>query len=67
MTMNVGQLLKAYMKEREISTRKLAKEMGVEFTGLHRLMAGEKGLNDQSMVRLITWLFSESKNGRAND
>ncbi len=45
------------MAERGVSVRKLAKEIGVDFTTLHRFRHGEN-ISDENLSRILIWLLN---------
>ena len=55
--MKLGLLIKAYMKERGLPVRKVAREMGMDHTTLWRIIQNES-VDPRGMVRLFTWLLA---------
>ena len=58
--MKLGEVLEAYRVSRGISYRVLAKEIGVDHTGLFRL-ANKPRLETDQALKLAAWLFSSKK------
>ena len=56
--MRIGKLLRYYRAQAKISLRKLAAEIGVEFTMLSRFERG-RNINQRSWVAIFMWLLGE--------
>jgi len=59
-TMKLGEVLEAYREKRGLTYRELAKEIGVEHTGLFRL-ADKPSLEAYQALKLANWLMSTKK------
>lgn len=62
--MRVAEMLRCYSRGRGISVRKLADEIGIEFTALWRFMSGERTLEGKNLARVLTWALGEAKADR---
>jgi len=60
--MKLGEVLEAYREKRGLTYRELAREIGVEHTGLFRL-ANKPGLEAAQALKLANWLLAPNKNG----
>lgn len=58
--MKLGEVLEAYRKDRGLSYRALAKEIGIDHTGLFRL-ASKPTVEAEHALRVAQWLMSNSK------
>ena len=60
--MILGQLIKAYRKDNAVSLRKLALEIGMDYTVLSRFENGETtGLTIDNFHKILLWVFSRRK------
>lgn len=55
--MQLAKLLDAWMKLNGVSTRKLGKDLGVDYTVLHRFRKGGNA-SDLTLSKIIIWLLS---------
>jgi transcriptional regulator with XRE-family HTH domain len=55
--MMITYLLRLYRKERKVTVRSLAKEIGIKHTTLWRFENG-RGIESPSLARIINWVFS---------
>jgi len=58
--MKLGEVLEAYREKNRLSYRELAKEIGVDHTGLFRL-ANKPSLEALQALKLAAWLMSTKK------
>lgn len=55
--MQLSYLLDAWMTHYKISVRKLAKQIGIDFSVLHRFRHGEN-ISDETLARILIWLLN---------
>ncbi len=58
--MKIGSMLSAYMNEREMSLRDVAKEVGVNHATIQRLIHG-KQISTEVLHKFYIWLLSSDK------
>lgn len=54
--MKLGEILETYRKAKGLSVRALAKQIGCEHTGLHRLLRREyASLDSHTLLQIVNW------------
>ena len=54
--MILGQVIKSWRKEHDVSLREASKQIGLNLNALHRLENG-KTCDGDNLVRVLNWLF----------
>ena len=54
--MILGDVIKSWRKEHDVSLREASKQIGLNLNALHRLENGKIG-DGENLVRVLTWLF----------
>ena len=58
--MQLSELIDAWMRQRKIPVRELARQIGMDHTTLHRFRHGEECSN-HNLVRILLWALSPKK------
>jgi transcriptional regulator with XRE-family HTH domain len=58
--MILGELIKSWRKDHEVSLREAAKMMGLDLNALHRLEHG-KTCDGENLVRVLKWTFGAAR------
>lgn len=61
--MILGQVIKSWRKDQDVSLREAAKMMGLNLNALHRLENG-RTCDGDNLVRVLKWLFNVPKPSR---